>query len=421
MDIAKYRQVIHTASLLSFRHLDLTMPRAASSTTKNVNLKQVAARAKLVARESKEPYWETLGRGQYLGFRPSTVSSAGTWLARFVDTATGKRPSLSLGTFDQLAPNERYDMAVKEARAWFTKLAAGGSSEVITVGEACRRYAEGKPDAEGRFQRHVLNDPIAKIVLDKLQRRHVADWRKRLQSKPAVVGARKDRATSQTRERSPASLNRDMVPLRAALNVARDEGHVLTDLAWRVALKPAEANGRRDVYLDIDQRRALVAHMSDDIRPFFDALARLPLRPGALAALRVKDFNERTGSLIVATDKAGGGRSIPLSSDMEKLFAAQCRFRHGQPDAPIFRRTDGAPWSKQTWKRPIKDAAAAAGLPAAVVSYSLRHSTITDLVTNGLDLLTVALLSGTSVAMIQKHYGHIRGDHAREAMARLAL
>ena len=74
---------------------------------------------------------------------------------------------------------------------------------------------------------------------------------------------------------------------------------------------------------------------------------------------------------------------------------------------------------KDAWKKPIK--AAAAVLPNTVTAYTLRHSVITDLVTNGLDLLTVAQLSGTSVTMIEKHYGHHRADHAAKALAGLAL
>ena len=68
-----------------------------------------------------------------------------------------------------------------------------------------------------------------------------------------------------------------------------------------------------------------------------------------------------------------------------------------------------------------KEAAAAAKLSSAVTAYSIRHSVITDLVTGGLDLLTVAQLSGTSVAMIERHYGHLRADYAAAALARLAL
>lgn len=63
----------------------------------------------------------------------------------------------------------------------------------------------------------------------------------------------------------------------------------------------------------------------------------------------------------------------------------------------------------------------AAGLPPAATTYTLRHSTITDLVTGGLDLLTVAQLSGTSVAMIERHYGHLQRARAADALAGLVL
>ncbi|MFT4174069.1 MAG: hypothetical protein QM639_16015, partial [Rhodocyclaceae bacterium] len=89
--------------------------------------------------------------------------------------------------------------------------------------------------------------------------------------------------------------------------------------------------------------------------------------------------------------------------------------------APLLARADGMAWNKDSWKWPIKDAATAAGLPQATTAYALRHSTITDLVTGGLDLLTVAQISGTSVAMIEKHYGALRQDIAASALAKLAL
>jgi hypothetical protein len=46
---------------------------------------------------------------------------------------------------------------------------------------------------------------------------------------------------------------------------------------------------------------------------------------------------------------------------------------------------------------------------------------LTDLVTGGLDLLTVAKVSGTSVKMIEQHYGHLQREHAKQALAKLAL
>ena len=84
-------------------------------------------------------------------------------------------------------------------------------------------------------------------------------------------------------------------------------------------------------------------------------------------------------------------------------------------------RGNGAAWDRNTWGDAIADAAKAAKLPSGTVAYTLRHSVITDLVTDGLPLLTVAQLSGTSVAMIAKHYGHLVGKDAEQALARLAL
>jgi integrase len=84
-------------------------------------------------------------------------------------------------------------------------------------------------------------------------------------------------------------------------------------------------------------------------------------------------------------------------------------------------RKGGARWDRNTWKGPIAAAAAAAKLSDHTTAYTLRHSTITDLVTTGLPLLTIAQISGTSAAMIERHYGHLVGDAARRALAGLAL
>lgn len=388
-----------------------------------VNLQKVEARDKLKPRASNEPYWALLSTGCYLGFRPSKLWSAakgaGTWLARFNDTSTGRRPATTLGAFDTLPGNERYGAAKKQAEQWFKKLAAGGSAESIDVAEACRRYAEGKPDAAARFARHLYGDPIARVLLDKLQPHHLSDWRRRLEAKPAIIGARKDRSTSETRKRSTASINRDMVPLRAALNAAKDAGHILTDVSWSKALRPAKATGRRTLYLTVDQRRALLAAMPDDIAAFCRALCSVPLRPGAMAALRVRDYDARTRELSIGTDKHGAGRRVVLPDGTAALFKTATKGK--LPAAPLFTRADGRHWDKEMWKGPLKEAAAAAGLPVETVAYSLRHSGLTDLITGGLDLFTAAQLAGTSVAMIEKHYGHLRQAHAESALAKLAM
>ena len=102
-----------------------------------------------------------------------------------------------------------------------------------------------------------------------------------------------------------------------------------------------------------------------------------------------------------------------------EFFAAQADRK--QADDPLLTRAGGNAWNKDAWKGPVKTAVANAHLPVATTAYTIRHSVITDLVTSGLDLLTVAQLSGTSVAMIERHYGHLRADYAAAALAKLAL
>ncbi|GAB3390764.1 tyrosine-type recombinase/integrase [Lysobacter fragariae] len=382
-------------------------------------LNKVGARNKLTARPSKEPYWHKLSVGCYLGFRPSVHGNGtGTWLARYHDADTGKKPGKSLGAFDNLPPSERFDAAKKDAEEWFRHLSHGGSTEEPTVKEACATYAGNDAELQRRFRQYIDSDPIGSIKLQKLREHHVKEWRARLEAMPARVSRTKE-GPQITRPRSPATVNRDMVALRAALNAALRRGEVATALAWRVALEPARATGRRQLYLDKAQRRAMLAELPADAAAFCRALCLLPLRPGALAGLIVRDFEPRTGTLVVERDKAGNGRSLKLPDDHIALFKAQVKGK--LPLAPIFPRADGKAWDKDSWKGPIKDAAKAAKLPTETTAYTLRHSTITDLVTEGLDLMTTAKLAGTSIVMIQEHYGHLRGDHAAKALAGLVL
>lgn len=394
----------------------------------------------------REPYWQSLGAGRFVGFRRS--AEGGSWLARAYDPGTRKQSHNALTEVAKLPASEQYAAAVRAARAWFDHLDVGGASEVITVRRACELYVEhirskkgdrAAEDAIGRFRRHVDGDPVANIELPKLTSRHVAAWRERLKAKPATMPKRGKRCRVKTeqpvRPRSESSINRDLVALRAALNLALHDSYVTTDAAWRAKLEATPgADRRRDLTLDRDQRRALIAALPADLAAFARGLSLLPLRPGALASLTVADYDARHGSLRIGKDKAGKGRKIHLPEQTAQLLREHAWDK--LPAAPLFSRHDGGAWDKDRWKKPLKAAAVAAGLPPETTAYTLRHSVITDLVTGvtaeeskrtgrpeqaGLDLFTVAALSGTSVAMIERHYGHLQAERSRAALARLVL
>jgi hypothetical protein len=97
---------------------------------------RVDGRAKLPLR--RDPYWQRLSAGRYVGFRRMTKGGTGTWLVRAYGDAGYVYETL--GDFGALPENERYDAAKKEAEAWFQHLDKGGSTEPHTVKAACDAY-----------------------------------------------------------------------------------------------------------------------------------------------------------------------------------------------------------------------------------------------------------------------------------------
>ena len=221
-----------------------------------------------------------------------------------------------LGDYGDLTGHEVFAAARKDAEAWADLVESGGiqAEEIEAVEDACRSYLRAKPGsiAEGVFRRHVFDDPLANLRLDQLRRRHLREWRKRLETTPAMV-SRSKAGDKRTKPRAPSTVNRDMVPLRAALGRVMPPGTPDPDAAWQEALKPIKgADRQRDLYLDRDQRRKLLDAAEPEVAPFLHALCLLPLRPGALAGLRAGDFDKRTQSLLIGRDKSGRARAITV-------------------------------------------------------------------------------------------------------------
>jgi len=388
-----------------------------------VRIDTVASRDKLKPR--RESYWQRVRKGCFIGYRKMTSSGHGTWMARARDEDDGTKQLFKpLGEFADLPDHLRFDAATKAALAWFDHLGRGGTAVASTVAGACTRYVRhltatkterAAKDAEARFKNYVLNNAkLAATELPKLTPAQLEVWRKSLRDLPTRSGGNRGK------QRSDSTMNRDMTCFRAALNLAYLDGLLTTDYAWRSKLRPIKnADQRRELYLDRAQRLKFIENAPADLAAFLRGLCQLPLRPGALAKLKAGDFDKRLKVLKIGQDKSGKDRRIKLPEVTAELFDAAAKVK--LPTAALLSRADGKAWNKDAWKWPVKEAVKAAGLPDGTTAYTLRHSVISDLVHDGLDLLTVAQISGTSVAMIERHYGHLRSDVAAGALARLVL
>jgi len=223
----------------------------------------------------REPHWQRLRPGCFLGYRPSKRGGLGTWIARAYDEDAGKYRLKALGDFGTLPGNGRYAAAKREAEKLAELVEAGGEvrAKIETVKDACEDYAKGRPEAEKRFTRYVYADPIAKVKLDKLRRRHLKEWRERLVAQPALVSRSKN-GERKHRDRAASTVNRDMAVLRAALAKVLSPGAPDSEAAWQEALKAVRnADGRRTLYLDLDQRRNLLNSISAEAAPFVRGFA----------------------------------------------------------------------------------------------------------------------------------------------------
>ena len=273
-------------------------------------------------RPRPEPYWHRLWPGCFLGYRPSKKEGPGTWIARAYDDEQQRYQQRALGSFAVHLPRERFTAAKKATELFAADVERGGLPDetVETVADACRKLGKTRPEDEARFRRFVYSDPIGNVRLTKLRRSHLEHWRARLAQTPARVSRRK-KGKQVTRKRAPATLNRDMAAMRTALGRVLALGRPATEGAWQEALRPIKnAARRRTLYLTREQRRALLKHIDPEAEPFVRALCLLPLRPGAVAALNVADFDRRTAELTISKDKAGERRWIAVPESAAELF-----------------------------------------------------------------------------------------------------
>jgi integrase len=361
----------------------------------------------------REPYWGApVERGLFVGFR--RLDMGGNWIARYRND-DGKQVYQSLGPVSQ---ENDYEAAKREARRWRRTVEAGIQTDrPVTVADVCRDYtdalkAEGRvraaTDSRKRFDRIVYDDAIGKIRADKLTQRHLEAWMGRMEA-GEMTGRKKGLP-------SKATFNRNLTSLKAALNRAVSRREISHDRAveWN-AIKPhRDADGRREVYLDKKQRRALLDAAEGDLRDLLTCVALTGCRPGDPAAMLRKDYDARTGSVTFRTKT--GGRTIPVSPAAKELFE---RLAKGKLPAEQMFTDEGGAWTPQAWAPLVKAAAAKAELPPEVVVYTLRHCWITDAILSGMDLLTVAKLTGTSLEMISKTYGHLVHGAARDKLAQV--
>jgi site-specific recombinase XerD len=360
------------------------------------------ARDRATLPERRSPYWQSVKKGYQIGCRK--LNGGEYWLARSY---------IGGGKYEQrpLEGVENWEQAIQASRQFFDHVERGGEVSRDTVAQAFEDYVkEVAASTTHSTVRKSLGDLGAIDINNPKLGLYLSNW---LKSDAVQKKHTKLRQTEE--QRSPATIKRMTTILKAALNMSKAR-IVSTDWVERLVVADVE-KVQRELYLTPDQRRQLIENADKDAKAFIRLLCLMPLRPGDWHHLTVAKFNRHQRSLTVSSK--GNTRTLPLSSAAFDLVSEQAKDK--LPSAPLFLRSNGQMWDSQSWNEDIKQAAKRSDLPAEVCAYTIRHSVITDLVTAGLDLLQVAKLAGTSLKMIDEHYGKHQTERQTAVLEKIAI
>ncbi len=192
------------------------------------------------------------------------------------------------------------------------------------------------------------------------------------------------------------------------------------------ALPPMKARRR---ILTVKEHNQLCRASGRKFKPLLRFAWMVGCRPGELRGLRwsqVDDNISRAVMLQHKSDKTGKPRVIYFPERAQKLLreykkaSIDRRAKLGVGADFVFINHRRKPWTKNAVVSRMQAIRKVTGLDC--VAYNYRHTWITRALLSGVDIATVAVLSGhSSVAMIARTYGHLdqHSNHLRDAASKV--
>jgi len=409
----------------------LVARKAMAGTIEPAKFESRTARGRL--KRGRQPHWRAIVPGKvHLGYQCWKGDAAGRWLLRrYIGkhrSANGKPVAkyriAPLGLADDDAKANgihvlTFEQADAKARAM---VAAPDNGKIgrLTVRQAMERYIEhkrdqGQPvhDILSRGTVHILPS-LGELVVAELTAEQLRKWLATMAAAPAQSRPKAGKprfragpATEADKRARRASANRVLTMLKAALNHAYDEGHVINRDPWGRKLKPfRNVEMARVRYLTVAQAKRLLNACDADFRSLVRAALETGCRYSELARMEVHDFNPDASTIAIGKSKSGKARHVILTPEGADFFRQHCAGRDGTE--AVFRRVDGTAWDKSDQARPMREACAHARIAPAVSFHALRHTWASLAAMNCVPLMVVAKnLGHADTRMVEKHYGHL--------------
>jgi integrase len=256
-------------------------------------------------------------------------------------------------------------------------------------------------------------DEFGDLKVKELKPFHVQAW---LDKKGAAAAGGKGRAWHDTMKRTAFG------KLRTAFRWAVKMGFISKNPlpAGTVEVPRARSRGRDFVLTTEEHCRALGKarpHLADLIT-FLEGTG---CRPAEACHAEARHYDRAMGAIVYRHDavrpdyvhktarSTGKDRVILLTPELADLVERLC-LKH--PAGPLLRNRHGKPWKDQTVAKALQRLGDKVGLRGRLIAYCYRHTFATQFLLAGGSIKVLAELMGNSVAMIEKHYGHLDADRA---------
>ena len=233
---------------------------------------------------------------------------------------------------------------------------------------------------------------------------------------------------------APATVNRTMVPLHAALEAVADADPRIIRRPWQTALRklPDATNVRRVVKSagDIGNLVGACYAVGRQLGILCEVLATGGMRLSQASRLIVADLQAGSSNPRLLVPKSGKGNqrkrgekiAVPIPPGLAATLQQEAA---GRPaDAPLLRKSDGMPWQSSNdadHRTLFRAAVVRAGFdPDEVTTYCFRHSSIVRQLLANVPIRIVAATHDTSVGQIERCYSRYVTDHS-DALTRAAL
>jgi integrase/recombinase XerD len=245
-----------------------------------------------------------------------------------------------------------------------------------------------------------------------------------------LVALRKGDPDTGTVALSAVSAARALIAVRGLHRFAAAEG--LTDLDVARAVKPPTPSRRLPKSLTVDEVLALLEGAGGDSdadgpltlrnRAMLEVLYSTGARISEAVGLDLDDVDTHSRSVLLR-GKGGKQRLVPIGRPA--VSALDAYLVRGRPDLArrgkgtpaIFLNARGGRLSRQSAWQVLQDAAARAGISAAVSPHTLRHSFATHLLEGGADVRVVQELLGHASVTTTQIYTLVTVNALREVWA----